>query len=283
MMVIELLVALVFTLLILSLLASSILEGMALIFGFRNKKLLKALELILGNGPLYRDFIQHPGFTQLGIAESGWHRTPSYLSSEQFISLLNRLIPMDQLGAKGIESFPAELATEFPVELAENLAMYWEEAGANEGEFRVKLKQWYENIMERFSRGYKNFSKKMLLIIGLVLSLTLNIEVIELGQVLVQQAEVRQTFQLAAQKLAAENTEGVAAPEDIESALRMVVQYGSSPMSGIPWGWESNPFGSWEASKWVWKGLGWLLTACAIAMGAPFWYDLLRKLLAIKN
>ena len=137
--------------------------------------------------------------------------------------------------------------------------------------------------MERFTQGYKNFSKKMLLIIGLVLSLTLNIEVIELGQVLIQQAEVRQTFQLAAQKLATENSGEKVADDDIEAALRMLVQYGSGPMSSIPWGWESNPFGSWETSKWVWKGLGWLLTAGAIAMGAPFWYDLLRKLLAIKN
>lgn len=279
MIVIELLLALVFTLLMMSLLASSILEGLALIFGFRNKKLLKALELMLGKGPLYKDFIQHPGFTQLGIAESGWHKTPSYLSAEQFISLLHRMIPMDQLESKGIESLPVEL----PRELTENLVMYWKEAGGNESEFRVKLKQWYENIMERFSKGYKNFSKKMLLIIGLVLSLTLNIEVIELGQVLIQQAEVRQTFQLAAQKLATENSGEKVADDDIEAALRMLVQYGSGPMSSIPWGWESNPIGSWETSNWVWKGLGWLLTAGAIAMGAPFWYDLLRKLLAIKN
>ena len=279
MIVIELLVALVFTLLIMSLLTSSILEVLALIFGFRNKKLLKALKLMLGKGSLYRDFIQHPGFTQLGIAESGWHKTPSFLSAEQFISLLNRFIPFAELNSKGTEDWPIQV----PEELAENLTMYWEDSGQNEEEFRVQLKRWYENIMERFTKGYKNFSKKMLLIIGLVLSLTLNIEVIELGKVLVQQAEVRQTFQVAAQKLALENTEKPLSPNDIEKSLKMVIQYGSNPMASIPWGWESNPFGSWEASRWFWKGIGWLITGSAIAMGAPFWYDLLKKLLAIKN
>lgn len=279
MIVIELLVALIFTLLILSLLASSILEGLALIFGFRNKKLLKALALILGNGSLYRNFIQHPSFTQLGIAESGWHKTPSYLSAEQFTSLLNRFIPFTLLDQKSEELKSMNL----PNELKENLTMYWEDAGQNEEVFRGKLKHWYQTIMERYSEGYKNFSKKMLLAIGLVLTLSFNIEVIGLGKVLVQQAEMRQIFQMAAQKLAAENTEETVSSNEIEAALRMVVQYGSGPMATLSWGWKSNPFESWEPSKWAWKGLGWILTACAIAMGAPFWYDLLKKLLAIKN
>ena len=279
MIVIELLVALVFTLLIMSLLTSAILEVLALIFGFRNKKLLKALELILSKGPLYQEFIQHPGFTQLGIAESGWHKTPSYLSAEQFIALLNRLIPFEQLKAKGAREFPLQI----PAELRENLEMYWEDARQNEEVFRDKLKHWYQAMMDRHSEAYKNFSKKMLLVIGLLLTVACNIEVIELGKVLVRQAEMRQTFQVAAEQLVAENMEQSPSPDEIEAALKMVVRYGSTPLSSIPWGWNSNPFASWETSLWLWKGLGWLITACAIAIGAPFWYDLLRKILAIKN
>ncbi|MGA1543920.1 MAG: hypothetical protein ACO388_03780 [Saprospiraceae bacterium] len=279
MIVIELLVALVFTLLIMSLLTSSILEVLALIFGFRNKKLLKALELILGKGPLYQEFIQHPGFTQLGIAESGWHKTPTYLSGEQFTALLNRFIPFTQLKSQGTQEYPVQI----PEELAENLSMYWEDAGQNEEVFRGKLKHWYQAMMERHSEAYKNFSKKMLFVIGLILTISCNIEVIELGKVLVHQAEVRQIFELAAEQLAVDHAEQSPTPNDIEAALKMVVQYGSAPLSSIPWGWNNNPFASWEASQWIWKGLGWLITACAIAMGAPFWYDLLRKILAIKN
>lgn len=58
---------------------------------------------------------------------------------------------------------------------------------------------------------------------------------------------------------------------------------------GLPIGWESQgePWPAWDGGAW-WKrlkdhGLGWLLTAFAISLGAPFWFDLLNKFIVIRS
>ncbi|MEM1221017.1 MAG: hypothetical protein AAGH79_18995, partial [Bacteroidota bacterium] len=38
-----------------------------------------------------------------------------------------------------------------------------------------------------------------------------------------------------------------------------------------------------EWYEWVKKVFGWLITSLAISLGAPFWFDLLRKLVNIRG
>ena len=41
-------------------------------------------------------------------------------------------------------------------------------------------------------------------------------------------------------------------------------------------GWD----GVWKAFEWV---VGWVITACAISLGAPFWFDMLNKIMVVRN
>jgi len=64
---------------------------------------------------------------------------------------------------------------------------------------------------------------------------------------------------------------------------------------GLPVGWDSSndiqqqwpgwhwkrPGGWWHQLYWHW--LGWLLTALAISLGAPFWFDMLNKLIVVRS
>jgi hypothetical protein len=64
---------------------------------------------------------------------------------------------------------------------------------------------------------------------------------------------------------------------------------------GLPLGWDSSddirqqwpgwhwkhPGGWWDQLYWHW--LGWLLTALAISLGAPFWFDMLNKLIVVRS
>ena len=47
------------------------------------------------------------------------------------------------------------------------------------------------------------------------------------------------------------------------------------------WTWAGDRGGWWDQVKWHW--LGWLLTALAISLGAPFWFDLLNKFIVIRS
>lgn len=52
-------------------------------------------------------------------------------------------------------------------------------------------------------------------------------------------------------------------------------------------GWETQKYGSFVEAvlnqTTFFTFVGWLITAIALSMGAPFWYDLLRKVINIKN
>ena len=47
------------------------------------------------------------------------------------------------------------------------------------------------------------------------------------------------------------------------------------------WTWAGDHGGWWDQLQWHW--LGWLLTALAISLGAPFWFDLLNKFIVIRS
>jgi hypothetical protein len=58
---------------------------------------------------------------------------------------------------------------------------------------------------------------------------------------------------------------------------------------GLPIGWgsETDPRLNWGATSLGQKLkdhiLGWILTALAISLGAPFWFDLLNKFIVIRS
>lgn len=64
---------------------------------------------------------------------------------------------------------------------------------------------------------------------------------------------------------------------------------------GLPIGWEyeNDPRRHWPGMNvfgdggWVdqfyWHSLGWLLTALAVSLGAPFWFDLLNKFIVVRS
>lgn len=52
---------------------------------------------------------------------------------------------------------------------------------------------------------------------------------------------------------------------------------------GVPLGWSMEKWDNTEGTAWLSKILGLLLTACATSLGAPFWFDLLSKLVSLRS
>jgi hypothetical protein len=68
------------------------------------------------------------------------------------------------------------------------------------------------------------------------------------------------------------------------------VQGRNANLGKLPIGWRApqaspQPVPWISADAWLWgsRALGWLLTALAVSMGAPFWFDLLNKLVNIRH
>jgi len=64
---------------------------------------------------------------------------------------------------------------------------------------------------------------------------------------------------------------------------------------GLPLGWDDSAIDKYlkRPSNWTgndswlqqfyWHWLGWLITALAVSLGAPFWFDMLNKFIRIRS
>ena len=75
-------------------------------------------------------------------------------------------------------------------------------------------------------------------------------------------------------------------PSDWYRTIRDQIQQAEDQVSkvenlGIPLGWNPNPF-SQAFPAWLQTILGWLMTAIAVSLGAPFWFDMLNKIVNVR-
>jgi hypothetical protein len=185
-------------------------------------------------------------------------------------------------------------------------------AQGNLDQARKHLEAWYESGMERVTGWYKMYTRRVLLGIGLAAAVLLNIDTLQIVRQLAQSASLRKSLADAAtQVVETRRFNGVpleVSAGDIKIAHEHLKQFAAGiavyEQQGLPVGFsclnpekiaESNPSWStvirncWHQTKnqsvssWVLKGLGWLLTALAVSLGAPFWFDLLNKLVDFRG
>jgi hypothetical protein len=62
----------------------------------------------------------------------------------------------------------------------------------------------------------------------------------------------------------------------------MAKTYKESVTSPLGLGWSESQF-NLTTTQWLVKLLGWLLSGIAVTFGAPFWFEILKKLISIKS
>ena len=150
--------------------------------------------------------------------------------------------------------------------------------------FRENVERWFDGAMDRVSGWYKRRAQWIILGLGLLVVVTANADTISIAYALAHDPAAREALvaqsleyskQAADQKVAASAADRLAKVEAEISKL------------GVPLGW------SWTAgdpraipldwTAWASKVTGWLLTAVAISLGAPFWFDVLNKIAVIRS
>jgi len=143
---------------------------------------------------------------------------------------------------------------------------------------QAKLEAWYNGAMDRVSGRYKRSTQWTLFWIGLVVAVGLNINTIRIAEYLYSHNAVRAAI---IEKVGAE----VKNPDFLKksySGARTEIEH-----LGLPMGWSNYSFvGIRTPHPWddiASPLLGWLLTALAATLGAPFWFDVLNKVMVIRS
>ncbi|MCB0595355.1 MAG: hypothetical protein H6557_19675 [Lewinellaceae bacterium] len=286
----QVVVGLVFVLLLLSLLATTVMELLASVMALRGKNLEKALRNMLAytdkDEKLLTAFKENSLYKQMGSKYGKSSRSPSYIKDETFQSILMDII----LKGEGVDKLEAKIE-ELPDEDLKNvLKQFLREADNNVDVFRVKVQGWYNNVMDRASGWYRRYTQKILVGVGFLIAVIFNADTLAIYERLESDPDTLQkVVNLAEDFVDSKDTLAVNAIADpkFEASLDKLkglvdnqIETVRSPL-GLGWKnvvWEE--VGWWDA---VTKAMGWIVTALAVSLGAPFWFDLLRKLVNIRS
>ena len=171
-------------------------------------------------------------------------------------------------------------------------------AGDDVAKARENIENWFNSTMDRVAGMYKRRAQWMILFLGLGVAIALNADTIYIVRALSNDSTLRASLVAAAQEYAKQPPNADSKPEE-----RLKENYNAIQSLGLPIGWSKAPggdparrspglpwrdigLGDWLvawARLFYWHWLGWLLTAAAVSQGAPFWFDLLNKIIVVRS
>jgi hypothetical protein len=170
---------------------------------------------------------------------------------------------------------------QFP-EVQKALLSLMDESQYSVQDFRKNIETWFNDSMDRVSGWYKRWTQVIILGIAILVTLVVNVDSIAIGSVLWNAPTTRAAVASAAQQYA------VKTPPSPDNFQQRVVDLQTNLASlELPIGWSANARLPGTFQGWLLaaanKVPGWLLTILAISLGAPFWFDLLNKLMSFRS
>jgi len=286
----EVVIGLIFVLLLLSLLATTVMELLSSGLALRGKNLEKALRNMLASADaeekVFRQFKQNPLYKQLSQRYGkSRRRSPSYLSSGSFQSILFDVL----LDGEGVDRIQERIDSLPDRDLKQVLNQLLNDADYRLDEFRNNIRKWYDNVMDRASGWYKRNIQKILVGVGLAIAVIFNADTIAIYERLESDPEALQQILTMAQDYLMVQGDSLTTTQDpvmresldkINHLINKEIDEASAPL-GLGWGGVDVQAFTWQ--DWALKVLGWIVTALAVSLGAPFWFDLLKKLVNIRG
>ncbi len=294
----DLAIGIIFIFLLLSLICSGINELLEAWLKNRAANLEKGIRELLSDPEgtaMAEKLYNHPMVFSLfrGKYAPGSKNLPSYIPSRNFaLALMDIVLPATQTpeptpSLQPLRTAISDLQNE---QLKKALLTLVNAAGDNIDKTRENIEDWYDSSMDRVAGWYKRRIQIIILALGLGIAIITNADTVALFKSLANDAPLRNSLIAAAEEYArAQPGESPGAPaERIEKNTKKLEALGMP----IGWDWKSklNPDGientrAVPATFWGWvlKALGWIITAVAISLGAPFWFDLLNKFMVIRS
>lgn len=294
--ILEVAIGVVFVFLILAIVCSSIREGLESILKTRAAYLQHGIRQLLGDqgpGGLAGQLYAHPIIS--GLYASGYQppptrsalswlfargrNLPSYIPSRSFALAVMDLAARGPVDGRDVNRDHVPLTIETLRRNAPNvqnaavrrvLLTALDSSGNDLENVRRTLQAWYDSSMDRVSGWYKRSTQWIIFGIGLAVAVAMNVDTIEITKFLYTNKAARAAIVADAQVAAADSNYrkvGYAeARAKITDESQLPIGFDKVTRQNLP-----NHI------------LGWLVTALATTMGAPFWFDLLNKMMVIRS
>ena len=142
---------------------------------------------------------------------------------------------------------------------------------------QAEIEAAFDEVMDRVSGWYKRYVGWWLLAIGAALTVALNVNSFVIAERLWKDDALRAAVVQQAEQRAGEGTTPsppASTPQEVADEIDDIKQL------GLPIGWTDR---NTDGLNLLERLAGWIVTAAALTLGAPFWFDVLGKLARLRS
>jgi hypothetical protein len=152
--------------------------------------------------------------------------------------------------------------------------------------FGHEVEKWFDRGMERATGVYKRNAKAVALLIGIATAISINADSFHISTRLIQDPVLRDSITSTANQLAAE------AGDDLAGSINEVQTAVDEALAEIPFPLGYNEVvleqqfeaeANWPVPLIPRRVLGWVISGFAISMGSTFWFNVLKKIINVRN
>ena len=298
--IIDIIIGLSFLYFLMGLITSSLNEMIHTWLKTRSKELKFAIIIFLDKDwdSIGKQIIESPYVRSLRKDPDSF---PSYIPSSSFAQSVIDVIKQSEDLPEKLEDLKKQIKkNEFIKNDAEKWLLGMIDRSYNKIDlFYENLEEAYNNAMDRVSGWYGRKVKRSILILGMVTAVLLNIDTLDIVQSLWKNKENAKMFSSMVTK-AMDNIdreqEGFKITDENGQTIYSVDNRSGDNIANvlkltdtfpIPLGWDKNSLTSFSQPNWflgiLGKLAGWTISALAIFLGAPFWFDLLGKVVNLRG
>jgi hypothetical protein len=290
--------------LLLSVVASHLQEVWAGYTARRAAQLEQGIARMLGNPALTQAFFSHPLIENISFtpprpfsrASSAPTPRPTYVASALFSRVLyTALREVHQLPAQSLPDLINSLPDSSLKKRLKALILGIEGDAAA---CNLAIEQWYDGTMDRVNGLYKQKTQFFLLITGLVIAVFCNANLLRVSERLWLSDDARNAVTATAQMYSCKDDPRCKQPDynaTIDALEHKMEDYLPLGYRGLQnywadvWTMVHKPDNDARhaailsiAGHWLFNCAGWLLMGIAVSLGAPFWFDVVNKLINIR-
>ena len=205
---------------------------------------------------------------------------PSYIPSRNFALAVLGLLVAESSATGSVDSYREAIGRIENLRVKNALAAMFQAAAGNVDKFRENIENWFNSTMDRVSGWYKRRSQMVVFVLGFFAAGAMNVNSISIANDLWVHKAQRDALVSSAQGYLVNHADALKGTDGgLKANIDTLESY------GLPIGWNI----SWHRTGLGWLGfgflslLGWLITACAVSLGAPFWFDMLNKIIVVRS
>jgi len=295
--ILDVAIGLSFVYLLLALICTTVNEMIAGWLKTRAAFLDKGIQRLLGDD-LKRSLYDHPLIASL--AQDAKSIFPSYIPANKFATALMDVMTGAGVASTDVSALRKQIQSN-PAPAAQALNALLGDADLSADQIREKIASWFDDQMDRVSGWYKRNAQRNAMILAILITLILNASTLRMAQILWETPAVR-TAVVEAAKIRAQqerppellpmveypdpNNPTASKPVNVpkDQALTPAEREALGQLTG--WYWDLHDREQSQENWYLWALshlAGWAITALAVSLGAPFWFDTLNRFMSIRN